>query len=179
MRRFFLLYLSPPCEWKYAVMQQVWYKQFWPWFLIALPMTAVVASLFTFYIAATTNNDMVVESYYKKGKAINADLSLIEKAEQMGIKAAVAPANKGLVLDMVLPDSLKNQPLKIELAHKTLAKNDRSYVVTADANGRYRFGDDLNESGRWFIRISPMDDSWRLQEELQLPLYNAEEIDGK
>ncbi|MDO6685904.1 MULTISPECIES: FixH family protein [unclassified Agarivorans] len=160
-------------------MQQAWYKQFWPWFLIALPMAAVVASLTTFYIAATTDNDMVVESYYKKGKAINADLSLIQQAEQLGVKAALSPTDNGLLLDMTLPDELKNQPLKVELAHKTLARNDRSYVVTADATGRYRFGEDLNENGRWFIRISPMDDSWRLQEELQLPLYNIEEIDGK
>ncbi|GDY26039.1 hypothetical protein AHAT_19290 [Agarivorans sp. Toyoura001] len=160
-------------------MQQAWYKQFWPWFLIALPMAAVVASLTTFYIAATTDNDMVVESYYKKGKAINADLSLIQQAEQLGVKAALSPTDSGLLLDMTLPDELKNQPLKVELAHKTLARNDRSYVVTADATGRYRFGEDLNENGRWFIRISPMDDSWRLQEELQLPLYNIEEIDGK
>ncbi|WP_427978062.1 FixH family protein [Agarivorans sp.] len=160
-------------------MQQAWYKQFWPWFLIALPMAAVTASLYTFYLASSTNNDMVVESYYKKGKAINADLSLIEHAEQLGIKAKVLPASQGLVLSMDLPEAQKNQPLKIELAHKTLAQNDRSYVVTADASGRYRFGDDLNENGRWFLRISPMDDSWRLQEELQLPLYNVEHIDGK
>ncbi len=160
-------------------MQQAWYKQFWPWFLIALPMAAVTASLYTFYLATSTNNDMVVESYYKKGKAINADLSLIERAEELGIKAKVLPATQGLILSMDLPEAQINQPLKIVLAHKTLAKNDRSYVVTADASGRYRFGDDLNENGRWFLRISPMDDSWRLQEELQLPLYNVEHIDGK
>ncbi|MGY5449359.1 FixH family protein [Agarivorans sp. MS3-6] len=160
-------------------MEQAWYKQFWPWFLIALPMAAVVASLFTFYIAATTNNDMVVESYYKKGKAINADLSLVETAKSLGITASLAQSEQGLVLSMALPKGAENQPLKIELAHKTLAKNDRSYVVTADAKGLYRFGDDLNENGRWFIRISPMDGSWRLQEDLQLPLYNVEEIDGK
>lgn len=28
-----------------------WYKQFWPWFLISLPASVVVASMFTISIA--------------------------------------------------------------------------------------------------------------------------------
>lgn len=28
-----------------------WYKQFWPWFLIALPGSVVIASLFTISLA--------------------------------------------------------------------------------------------------------------------------------
>ena len=30
---------------------KVWYKQFWPWFLISLPASVVVASMFTISIA--------------------------------------------------------------------------------------------------------------------------------
>ena len=29
-----------------------WYRQAWPWFLISLPATAVIAGSFTFYLAA-------------------------------------------------------------------------------------------------------------------------------
>ncbi|WP_432453092.1 MULTISPECIES: FixH family protein [unclassified Agarivorans] len=160
-------------------MQQAWYKQFWPWFLITLPMCAVVASFYTLYLALTSNNDLVVESYYKKGKAINADLSLLHRAQELNITAKLSQVASGLILNIDLPDTIKNQPLKIALAHKTLAKYDRNYIVTADANGLYRFGDDLTDDSRWFISVSPMDDSWRLQEELQLPLYKVEEIDGQ
>lgn len=28
-----------------------WFKQFWPWFLIALPGSVVLASIFTLYLA--------------------------------------------------------------------------------------------------------------------------------
>ena len=28
-----------------------WYRQAWPWFLISLPATAVIAGSFTFYLA--------------------------------------------------------------------------------------------------------------------------------
>ncbi len=28
-----------------------WYKQFWPWFLLALPASVVIASMFTIFLA--------------------------------------------------------------------------------------------------------------------------------
>lgn len=31
--------------------KKLWYKQFWPWFLILLPASGVVASLFTITLA--------------------------------------------------------------------------------------------------------------------------------
>ena len=41
---------------------QPWYRQFWPWFLIALPGCAVVASLYTLNLAMQTTDSLVVES---------------------------------------------------------------------------------------------------------------------
>jgi hypothetical protein len=32
-------------------LERSWYKQFWPWFLISLPASVVVASMFTISIA--------------------------------------------------------------------------------------------------------------------------------
>ncbi|MCF1439106.1 MAG: FixH family protein, partial [Shewanella sp.] len=50
---------------------QPWYKQFWPWFLITLPLCAVIASLATMKIAVDNKDALVAEEYYKEGKAIN------------------------------------------------------------------------------------------------------------
>ena len=50
---------------------QPWYRQFWPWFLIALPATVVVAGLTTWWIAAHKADSLVVDDYYKEGLAIN------------------------------------------------------------------------------------------------------------
>ena len=38
-----------------------WYRQFWPWFIIALPASAVIASLITFYLALSRPDHLVVE----------------------------------------------------------------------------------------------------------------------
>lgn len=36
-----------------------WYRQFWPWFLIALPLTSVVASFATLWIAVTNADEVL------------------------------------------------------------------------------------------------------------------------
>lgn len=51
-----------------------WYRQFWPWFLIVLPGTVVVASLITVYIAVTHQDPLVDGNYYKHGLTINERL---------------------------------------------------------------------------------------------------------
>ncbi|WP_026972386.1 FixH family protein [Aliagarivorans marinus] len=156
-----------------------WYKQFWPWFLIALPGAAVIASFATLYLAISSPNDMVVESYYKKGKGINSDLSLMENARQLGINAKVRAERDHLVLNITLPEAQRAQPLSIQLAHRTQAGKDYQAMVTADANGEYRFAHDLSDQGRWYLQIMPVDKSWRLEESLVLPLGIEEVIDGK
>jgi hypothetical protein len=36
-----------------------WYRQFWPWFLIALPVASVVLSFVTLYMALETGDAVV------------------------------------------------------------------------------------------------------------------------
>ena len=38
-----------------------WYKQFWPWFIIALPASVVVASFYTLWLAISHPDPLVIE----------------------------------------------------------------------------------------------------------------------
>jgi len=38
-----------------------WYRQFWPWFIIALPATAVVASFVTLWLAISRPDYIVID----------------------------------------------------------------------------------------------------------------------
>ncbi len=67
-----------------------WYKQFWPWFVIALPASSVVYSLTAVYIFSQNQVDLVAEDYYKKGKAINVDISRLRVADALKLHATVA-----------------------------------------------------------------------------------------
>ncbi|MDX2417718.1 MAG: FixH family protein [Xanthomonadales bacterium] len=37
-----------------------WYRQFWPWFIIALPASAVIASFITLWLAISNPDHLVV-----------------------------------------------------------------------------------------------------------------------
>ncbi len=37
-----------------------WYRQFWPWFIIALPASAVIAGFYTLYLAISQPVQLVV-----------------------------------------------------------------------------------------------------------------------
>lgn len=52
-------------------MVKPWYKQFWPWFLIILPLTVVIWTVVTVIVFANNSVSLVTEDYYKKGKGIN------------------------------------------------------------------------------------------------------------
>jgi hypothetical protein len=44
-----------------------WYRQFWPWLLILLPASAVIASLFSLYLAITRPDALVHQSCVRDG----------------------------------------------------------------------------------------------------------------
>ena len=63
-----------------------WWKFGHVWLVLAGPAVVVVASLVTFYLAATRVDPMVTEDYYRKGIEINRSLDKDASA------ASLAPA---------------------------------------------------------------------------------------
>lgn len=53
----------------------VWYRQFWPWFLIALPGAVVISSVLYAYLAVKNQDPIVDGNYYKHGLTINEQLN--------------------------------------------------------------------------------------------------------
>ena len=56
-----------------------WYKQFWPWVLIGLPTSVVIASVVTYFLAINGMDSVISKDYYKEGLAVNADLERDKK----------------------------------------------------------------------------------------------------
>ena len=147
--------------------KKAWFKQFWPWFLILLPMAAVIAGISTVVIATSNKPNMVVDDYYTKGKAINRDLTLLKNAQKRNIKAFVRQTNKQLIIRL---NGVKdNSSINLSLFHSTLANRDISVLLTADGKGDFHFDMDTDLSGKWLLRIEPFDKSWRLQKSVTLP----------
>ena len=145
-----------------------WYKQFWPWFLIILPLCAVAAAISTFIIATDNKPNMVVDDYYQRGKAINADLSLIRAAKKLGINADVQQSDNNL--SITLNNVNDKSAITLYLHHATLTKRDLVKVLTADGNGVYLFENDKPLAGKWRIRIEPFDKKWRIEDPIFFPI---------
>ena len=79
-------------------MVKPWYKQFWPWFLIILPLTVVVWTVVTVVVFANNSVSFVAEDYYKKGKGINIDISKMNVARDLGLNATVSSDKNTVVI---------------------------------------------------------------------------------
>jgi hypothetical protein len=62
-----------------------WYRQPWPWFLIALPAVAVIGSVTAAVLAVRSSDEVVATDYYRRGLAINEEISKRERAAQLGL----------------------------------------------------------------------------------------------
>lgn len=62
-----------------------WHKQFWPWFLIIVPIVTILVGFTLLWLAINTQDSLVKDDYYKEGKAININLNKTVYAKQLGI----------------------------------------------------------------------------------------------
>jgi hypothetical protein len=69
---------------------QPWYREPWPWIIMAGPAAVVVAGVITAWIAFANADVLVVKDYYKYGIEINAVLKR-ERARREA-EAARSPA---------------------------------------------------------------------------------------
>ena len=66
-----------------------WYRQVWPWMLIAIPLSSVFGGILMIYLAVTHPADLVKDSYYKEGMGINKRSARDLAPLELGIEADV------------------------------------------------------------------------------------------
>ncbi len=63
-----------------------WYRQFWPWFIIALPAAAVIAGIITLYLAVSNPVSLVVDD--EEYKQLNSELKAHAPTQESKVDAA-------------------------------------------------------------------------------------------
>ena len=63
-----------------------WYRQPWPWFLIALPAVAVCASFYTLYLALSAPEALVRDEYDRNGLEVTRRLGQDARARELGLE---------------------------------------------------------------------------------------------
>ena len=76
-----------------------WYREPWPWLLMAGPAAVIVAGVVTAWIAFATFDGLVADDYYRQGRAINQELKRSQRASDLGLSASVDMAAGRVVGD--------------------------------------------------------------------------------
>lgn len=143
-----------------------WYRQFWPWFLIMLPASVVVAALTTVYIANRHADDLVVDEYYKDGLAINRELAKIDRASVLGIHVELQ-LRDGLVQANVR-GPVSDARLSLQLSHPIEADNDLELSLLRIGEGLYSAPLPNVVKSRWhWVIESTAGERWRTDGVLQ------------
>ncbi len=145
-----------------------WYRQFWPWFLIALPGSVVIAGLTTVYIAFNGADKLVNDNYYRDGLAINQRLEQDHLALEMGLSADVRLDSESGELFVTLQGSEISAPtLFLQLIHPVDDKRDRELILSLMTPNHYRVDLDSQLSYRYYLRLLPEPRrEWRLNGEM-------------
>lgn len=147
-----------------------WYRQFWPWFLIALPATSVIAGIATVVIANQSPDGVVVDDYYKQGLAINQDLERDRRAAELELRARVSMQPTGTLHIAMSGDDIERlAALQVRLLHPTKAGRDQTVLAQRGPDGSFTARLDHPEAAHWHVAIEPPGNAWRLQGRLQWP----------
>ncbi len=154
-------------------MHAPWYKQFWPWFLIAVPLASFGMGFLMLHLASNTTDSLVVDDYYKEGKVINARLDKVEEARRKNIVTKLVIHDGSIALTFISGMPKEGQALKLSFYHVTLQAKDMSLLLSQDAKGVYRGYSDSSLDGKWKISLMPVDESWKIQQTVTLPYSGA------
>lgn len=146
-----------------------WTREPWPWILMAIPASSVVAGMTMLTFAINSNNALVVDDYYKEGKAINQRIGRDREATRLGMGAHLSWQASGFALTLQsAPGSSQahRDAIGVRLVHVTDDKLDRAFVLRPDADGVYRNADAVMPAGRYRIHIETPDRDWRLVSDL-------------
>lgn len=143
-----------------------WYREPWPWILMAGPAIVVVAGIITAWLAATSNDGLVEDDYYKQGLAVKQRLARDHEAANLGLSAELVAGGNGLDLRLFLSGNAATalpDALQLRVVHPTRAGADQVVTLKKDAAGFYvgQLTAPL-QGGRWHVMLEDENHRWRI-----------------
>lgn len=141
-----------------------WYRQFWPWFLIALPGSVVIAGISMVVVANRHADDLVVDQYYKDGLAINRQLEKQARASEIGIDADLLLVDERVQVRLTgeATDTVAPLTLGLRLSHPLEADRDFSVTLDRVAPALYVGALPSPAAVNWHWTLEPDSERWRL-----------------
>ena len=141
-----------------------WYRHRWPWFIILGPVTVMLATAVTVLLALRQPDAVVVDDYYKRGKAINQDLRRDRAATGLRLAfTARYDAQEGRLEGRLESFGRPlRAPVRIHLAHPTLPRKDLALVALPDERGVVSVALPALEMTHWRVVVEDEARVWRL-----------------
>lgn len=115
-----------------------WYREVWPWVIFGLPLTTMAAGVFMVVLAVTHADPVVVEDWYREGRAYNRHLELERQAERFGLGARITRGAEGIHLRLASRVRLPAPAtLTLHLRHPTLAERDLRVELARQPDDSY------------------------------------------
>lgn len=141
-----------------------WYRHRWPWFIMLGPAAVILATAVTVGLAIRQPDAVVVDDYYKRGKAINQDLRRDRAATALNLAFTARHDAKAGVLEGRLESFGRpmRAPFRIMLAHPTLPRKDLMLDARPDAHGVAAIRLPALEMTHWRVVVEDEGRAWRL-----------------
>lgn len=142
-----------------------WYRQIWPWALIGIPGVSVIAGMVMLTLAINGADSLVVDDYYKQGKAINQRIARDQVAANLGLTAQVRADPAGIRLRLFADQFTPPALLTGRLVHIAKASLDESLAFVRTPDGDYLATTAWPDHGHWRLHIEEPAGQWRLVSE--------------
>jgi hypothetical protein len=130
---------------------------------MAGPFVVLIAGAMTMWISFSGADALVVDDYYKQGKAINQDLRRDQQAADMGLSLSLRfDAASGTLLGQVRGFKQRSA-LSLSLIHPTMPEKDLKLEAVVDEQGRFVMALPLLDRALWKVQLEDMTRTWRLR----------------
>ena len=135
-----------------------WYRQPWPWLLIAGPAIVVVAGFATAWIAYRSDDGVVAEDYYKRGLLVNKAIAALPPVAPP-VMATVTLDAAGSLRVMPRTADDEDEALTATLTHPASGTREQVMLArAADGSFAARVASPL--PGRWIVTFAPRHGTW-------------------
>jgi len=153
-----------------------WYREPWPWLLMAGPAVVVVAGFATLWLAVSSNDGLVADDYYKRGLAINRTLDRDAAAARDGYSASARFDFQGRKVELALTANAAvplPETLTLRILHPTRAGQDQLVLLRRSTAGDYAGVTGMSPEGRRLLQLEDTEGRWRISGAAVFPSSQA------
>ena len=142
-----------------------WYRDRWPWIVMAGPAIVIVAGAITTAIAFRTSDGLVADDYYKRGLMVNRAMEREARARSLGIVAEVVlSGDRDAVRVILVSGAPPPGALRLTLVHPTRSHVDQTVELRQLSPVLYEARLRPLGPANWKMSLEDAAGTWRLKE---------------